>query len=412
MASNSIDNTTLVNGTLPMCSNTTLTNCQCEGDAELSNFNAEQAKVIFSCSVAGICLSMILFPYLLRHISRSIKKKKRSSGPEADDGGAPSGDHDDMPAWLCYLNAFGAGCFLSVSLLEFIPIVISRTPDSVDFPLGIFSIGLGFLIMSFMEHINWNALCGICSSKDKSGDESDKNTQNYTNVALSDTNGNNNGNQQNDQMYQQNNRTTDDGSGELLKVEGAGMTRSQLSGYSLAAQPRTKEEAKAFGFRRVLKLTLSFGPHAFMVGLAVGMGSSWAAIRGILMGIIPHKVIVNISLGVQYLHSKLTFKQAFILGGVFAGVMPLGVLAGHLLIHRIENQSEVLEDACVLDLEVSSGTANPVECIIQGLGAGTIFFVTFCELLPGELNADHHTKQRALIVILGFFVMSSLALFE
>ena len=84
------------------------------------------------------------------------------------------------------------------------------------------------------------------------------------------------------------------------------------------------------------------------------------------MGIIPHKVIVNISLGVQYLHSKLTFKQALSLGGVFSGVMPLGVLAGHLLIHRIENKETVLKDACVLDLEVSSGTANPVECMGSG----------------------------------------------
>ena len=110
-------------------------------------------------------------------------------------------------------------------------------------------------------------------------------------------------------------------------------------------------------------MTLSFGPHAFMVGLAVGMGSSWAAIRGILMGIIPHKVIVNISLGVQYLHSKLNFKQALTLGGVFSAVMPMGVLAGHLLIHRIEDKGKVLANACELDLEESAGTANIPECI-------------------------------------------------
>ena len=79
--------------------------CRCAGDAALSDFNAEQAKVIFSCSVAGICLSMILLPYLLRHISRSFKqkKKKRSAAAEAqEEGGGLASDHDEMPAWLCY----------------------------------------------------------------------------------------------------------------------------------------------------------------------------------------------------------------------------------------------------------------------------------------------------------------------
>ena len=49
-----------------------------------------------------------------------------------------------------------------------------------------------------------------------------------------------------------------------------------------------------------------------MVGMAVGMGNSWAAIRAILIGIIPHKVIVLASLGAQYIHAKLPLNRAVI----------------------------------------------------------------------------------------------------
>lgn len=72
-----------------------------------------------------------------------------------------------------------------------------------------------------------------------------------------------------------------------------------------------------------------------MVGMAVGMGSSWDIIKGILIGIIPHKVIVLSSLGAQYIHSKLKFKIAIVFAVVFASMMPFGVLAGHIFIHSL-----------------------------------------------------------------------------
>jgi len=122
-----------------------------------------------------------------------------------------------------------------------------------------------------------------------------------------------------------------------------------------------------------------------MVGLAVGMGSSWPIIKGILIGIIPHKVIVLSALGAQYIHSKLQIKVAVVLAFLFAAVMPLGVLAGHLFIHSLEPDERNSMNNSGCDLAPNEATANIPECIMQGLGAGTIFFVTFCELLPGEL---------------------------
>ena len=93
----------------------------------------------------------------------------------------------------------------------------------------------------------------------------------------------------------------------------------------------------------------------------------------------------------------------------FAAIMPLGVLAGHLALSGASN-STVTTSPCASELEDPDPTA--IECVLQGLAAGTIFFVTFCELLPGELGAEKFPILRALMVVFGFCVMSSLALLE
>ena len=102
-----------------------------------------------------------------------------------------------------------------------------------------------------------------------------------------------------------------------------------------------------------------------MVGIAVGMGSSWYAIRGILIGIVPHKVILNLSLGVQYLHSKIEPIKATIIAVIFASVMPVGVFAGHLFIHSIEDDSKKTKylptGGC--NLELGGKAVTEVECM-------------------------------------------------
>ena len=75
-----------------------------------------------------------------------------------------------------------------------------------------------------------------------------------------------------------------------------------------------------------------------------------------------------------------------------------------LLFSEPDELIEKTNNGCDLGLE-NVQNATVAECIIQGLGAGTIFFVTFCELLPGELSAKHLKVTRAVIVVIGFFVM-------
>lgn len=69
-------------------------------------------------------------------------------------------------------------------------------------------------------------------------------------------------------------------------------------------------------------------------------------------------------------------------------------------------------NGCVLDLKKAEKLATAPECILQGLGAGTIFFVTFCELLPSELSAKTRKIARAVIVVIGFFVMPGVGVFH
>ena len=108
--SNNATNTTTSlspnNSTLPMCSEEVQVNCRCLEDGLEPKFNAEQAKVVFSCSVAALCLSMILFPYLLRYLSRKVQKNKQrksqTNNSSSNQEGGEIDHHNDMPAWLCY----------------------------------------------------------------------------------------------------------------------------------------------------------------------------------------------------------------------------------------------------------------------------------------------------------------------
>ena len=85
-----------------MCSNETKVNCRCDADGEAPKFNAEQAKVVFSCSVAALCLGMILFPYLLRYITKNVQRKKAKDQTRDVEVAENSGEKHDMPTWLCY----------------------------------------------------------------------------------------------------------------------------------------------------------------------------------------------------------------------------------------------------------------------------------------------------------------------
>ena len=43
------------------------------------------------------------------------------------------------------------------------PIVMDRTPD-IGFPLGLFSVGLGFLVLALLEHVDFHGICKFCKS--------------------------------------------------------------------------------------------------------------------------------------------------------------------------------------------------------------------------------------------------------
>ena len=99
---------------------------------------------------------MLLSPYLLRKIASKFSNSTTSQ--DIDNQNPSEHAPPETPLWLCFLNSFGGGCFLSVSLLEFVPIVLEKTPkfkleseEVIEFPLGLFCIGIGFLILALRD---------------------------------------------------------------------------------------------------------------------------------------------------------------------------------------------------------------------------------------------------------------------
>ena len=338
---------------LPQCSESqiasrTFQNNTCTCAQPDQAINGEQAKLIFGCCVFLLSFVVIITPYILREIHSWFKRKGREKRAslqlqtvEMDINVSQNseGHDDEMPEWLCYLNAFGAGCFLSVSLLEFMPIVIDRTPEDLGFPLGLFSVGVGFLILALMEHLDIHGICKFvkrCCGKHNEGKNgnhsgSSNSQQNMPLKAESMEAQYSSGNTKSTPVDSSNN-----GIGSNSNDNNNNNSELELgNGLSSAEKNDSHNSLITPGARRCLKLTLAFLPHSFMVGMAVGMGSSWAIIKGILIGIIPHKVIVLSSLGAQYIHSRLPFPFAATLAFVFAMVMPSGTLSGHLFIHSL-----------------------------------------------------------------------------
>ena len=83
---------------------------------EVSSINGEQAKAIFSFSILMLSFCVIMCPYVLRYVSQTFSKKKRSGqkrssredsseevGKGASNDTTMESSHDDeMPTWLFF----------------------------------------------------------------------------------------------------------------------------------------------------------------------------------------------------------------------------------------------------------------------------------------------------------------------
>ncbi|KAG7277555.1 hypothetical protein CRUP_030717, partial [Coryphaenoides rupestris] len=102
------------------------------------------------------------------------------------------------------------------------------------------------------------------------------------------------------------------------------------------------------GGLRLLGLVLALSAHSVLEGVALGLQEDAARLSSMLLGVALHETLAAVALGVSVARAALPMRDA---------------------------------------LKSTQGLAGAVASVVlQGLAAGTFLFVTFLEILPGELQ--------------------------
>ncbi|CAD5115919.1 unnamed protein product [Dimorphilus gyrociliatus] len=144
-------------------------------------------------------------------------------------------------------------------------------------------------------------------------------------------------------------------------------------------------------FRSILFL-LALSLHCVFEGIAVGLKKTEKGVWTMMAAICAHEIVVSFCLGLNlYKTYKDNIKRFVLCGIIYSIDSPIGVAIGTIITSTGGNPDKV-------DL---------INGILQGIAAGTFIYVTFFEILYGNLN--HDTPLVMLLAMLvGFGVMCGL----
>lgn len=147
----------------------------------------------------------------------------------------------------------------------------------------------------------------------------------------------------------------------------------------------------------VIGMLTALSIHSLIEGLAIGIQDSTAKVMVLFAAVISHKFVVGFALGVELSVSPgAKFKHHFAAIFVFSAGSVLGIAIGMGLI------------------DLSSATDSTFLSICQGLAAGTILYVTVCEVLPRERSRWHKNQKKSaglaqfIAFSVGFAIMTIL----
>ncbi|XP_069481274.1 zinc transporter ZIP1-like [Ambystoma mexicanum] len=255
---------------------------------------------------------------------------------------------------LSFISCVAGGVFLAACLLDIIPDFLTDIREELqnhqiqtDFPLPEFIIALGFLLVLIIERIVL---------------ECNKPASLETTPLLS------------------------------------GSSRPHLLGHKHANDAEDLEKAghhfhidfNAHSSFRCLVLILSLSLHSVFEGLAIGLQSTQSEVLQIAVAILVHKSIIAVSLSLLLMQSGLRpcwFRLSIV---IFAVMSPMGIGLG----------IAVMQD--------QGAWSGMLQCVLEGLAAGTFVYITFLEILPHELNSSKWRLPKLFFILTGFSLMAGL----
>ena len=156
-----------------------------------------------------------------------------------------------------------------------------------------------------------------------------------------------------------------------------------------------QSDDKSMRMTRSLVLLMALSLHHVFEGMTVGLKHTETGVWNMTIAIISHEVIVGFSLGLQLLRSYDTVTKVVVAALLCALMTPLGVLIGMSI---METGGE------------GSVTLDATNGILQAIATGVFIYVTFFEILYGEITHHSTSITKLMFLFLGFACMALLGL--
>ncbi|NP_001015957.1 solute carrier family 39 member 1 like [Xenopus tropicalis] len=263
--------------------------------------------------------------------------------------------------WISFISCLAGGVFLAACLLDIIPDFLNDMKEEMinqqiktDFPLPEFILGTGFLIVLIVERIVLD-----CSET----------------------------------MSEETTPLLSGGSNSPARQEQPHGHSHSHSGHHNDVEHRRHHfhvDFHAHSSFRSFILLLSLSLHSIFEGIAIGLQNVQSEVLQIAIAILIHKSIIAVSLSLLLLQSSVQTRWFVLSIVMFALMSPLGIGIGIGVMHNQTDGNRM------------------VQCVLEGLAAGTFVYITFLEILPHELNSNKWRLPKVIFILLGFSGMAAL----
>ena len=144
---------------------------------------------------------------------------------------------------------------------------------------------------------------------------------------------------------------------------------------------------------RSLVLMLALSLHRIFEGMSVGLKHTAIGVGNMFVAVMCHETVIGFSLGLQLVKHHFTARRTLVYSFLCSIIMPIGVAIGTIIM-------EVGKPSITID--IVNGT-------MQAISTGTFIYVTFFEILQGEITHDTDIL-KLLSLVFGFAVMALLSL--
>ncbi|KAG2495199.1 hypothetical protein HYH03_006805 [Edaphochlamys debaryana] len=147
---------------------------------------------------------------------------------------------------------------------------------------------------------------------------------------------------------------------------------------------------KKLSFATAILLAAALCIHSILEGMALGAQVSMRSTEDIMVAIAAHKGLAAYALGASIVESGASSTRFWTVISAFSLATPIGIFSGFAMSSNANNSK--------------SGAA------LSALASGTFLYVAFMEVIPKELADGKHRALKMLVFLIGYGLMSMLAI--